>query len=69
MNNTKKHGVQNYTTGIVEAKFDTLCEAANEVHRLNGKYSNAREDQKEYRVVYISDEGKIYDSEYDYINS
>ena len=55
----KKHGVQNLQTGLIEQEFDSLIEAIELVKKLN---------DSEFKIVYIID-GKIYDSEREYINS
>jgi hypothetical protein len=65
---TKKHGIQNYQTGIVEEEFETLHEASKRCDELNGKYVNVSECLKDFRTVFIVS-GKVYDSEREYINS
>ena len=61
MKTIKKHGVQNLQTGLIEQEFDKLADAIELSKKLNG--SNF-----EFKTVYIVD-GKIYDSEREYINS
>ena len=64
MKTIKKHGVQNYQTGLIEQEFDTLIKAIELCNKLNG--SNTM--QPDFRTVFIAD-GKIYDSEREWINS
>lgn len=68
METTKKYGVQNYQTGIIEENFLTAFEANKKCDELNGKYANSREDLKDHRTVYLA-EGKVFDSEREYLNS
>ena len=61
----KEYGVQNIQTGLLEDLFDSKLKSIELCNKLN---NGASSRNSEFKTVYVVD-GKIYDSEREYINS